>query len=102
MRHLRRTPPELHILCEPGAFMRYLLQRHALPLRAQLKASLVLAYAVPADVLTPLLPPGLQLDTYGDYGFLAIALVETQKLRPAFLPRAAIRTAASCRCSEIC
>ncbi len=66
--------------------MRYLLQRHALPIKAQLKASLVLAYAVPAEVLTPLLPPGLRLDTYGDYGFLAIALVETQKLRPAFLP----------------
>jgi Uncharacterized conserved protein (COG2071) len=66
--------------------MRYLLQRHAFPIKAQLKASLVLAYAVPADVLTPLLPPGLVLDTYGDYGFLAIALVETQELRPAFLP----------------
>jgi len=66
--------------------MRYLLQRHALPIKAQLKASLVLAYAVRADVLTPLLSPGLLLDTYGDYGFLAIALVETEKLRPAFLP----------------
>ena len=66
--------------------MRYLLQRHALPIKAQLKASLVLAYAVPADILTPLLPPGLRLDTYGDFGFLAIALVETQELRPAFLP----------------
>ncbi|HEY6845066.1 MAG TPA: DUF2071 domain-containing protein [Terracidiphilus sp.] len=66
--------------------MRHLLQRHALPIKAQLKASLVLAYAVPAEVLTPLLPPGLRLDTYGDYGFLAIALVETENLRPAFLP----------------
>ena len=66
--------------------MLHLLQRHALPIKAQLKASLVLAYAVPAEVLTPLLPPGLMLDIYGDYGFLAIALVETQDLRPAFLP----------------
>ena len=66
--------------------MLHLLQRHALPIKAQLKASLVLAYALPADVLTPLLPPGLLLDTYGDCGFLAIALVETQNLRPAFLP----------------
>jgi hypothetical protein len=66
--------------------MRYRLQRHAFPIKAQLKTSLVLAYAVPADVLTPLLPPGLVLDTYGDYGILAIALVETKKLRPAFLP----------------
>ena len=66
--------------------MLHLLQRHALPIKASLKASLVLAYAVPVEVLTPLLPPGLSLDTYGDYGFLAIALVETQDLRPAFLP----------------
>ena len=66
--------------------MLHRLQRHALPINAQLRASLVLAYAVPAHVLTPMLPPGLQLDTYGDYGFLAIALVETQHLRPAFLP----------------
>jgi hypothetical protein len=33
-----------------------------------------------------MLPPGLALDNYGDFGFLAIALVETRRLRPAFLP----------------
>ena len=66
--------------------MQYLLQRHALPVKARLKASLVLAYALPAEVLAPLLPPGLRLDTYGEYGFLAIALVETEHLRPAFMP----------------
>jgi hypothetical protein len=33
-----------------------------------------------------MLAPGLALDTYGDLGFLAIALVETRDLRPAFLP----------------
>jgi hypothetical protein len=41
---------------------------------------------VPAEALTPLLPPGLTLDTYGPYGFLAIAMVETQGLRPSFVP----------------
>lgn len=66
--------------------MVHLLQRHALGIKAQLAASLVLAYALPADVLTPLLPPGLKLDTYGDLGFVAIALVETRALRPSFLP----------------
>lgn len=48
----------------------------------------MLAYALPAEVLKPLLAPGLKLDTYGDLGFLAIALVETRALRPAFLPEA--------------
>jgi uncharacterized protein YqjF (DUF2071 family) len=66
--------------------MLYQLQRHALPIRAHLQSSLVLAYAVPAKVLLPLLPPGLVLDTFGDFGFLAVALVETHNLRPAFLP----------------
>ncbi|HEX9202294.1 MAG TPA: DUF2071 domain-containing protein [Acidobacteriaceae bacterium] len=66
--------------------MVYRLQRHALPIKAYLRASLVLAYAVPAPVLRPLLPVGLSLDTFGDFGFLAIALVETRNLRPAFVP----------------
>jgi hypothetical protein len=64
----------------------HLLKRHALPINAHLAASLVLAYAVPEEVLRPLLPPGLQLDTYRGFGFLAIAMVETRDLRPAFLP----------------
>ncbi len=68
--------------------MLYPLKRHLLPIKAHFQASLVLAYAVPAPVLTPLLPPGMTLDTYGDFGFLAIALVETSALRPAFLPAA--------------
>lgn len=62
------------------------LKRHAIPIKAHFRASLVLAYAVPAPILQPLLPPGLTLDTYGDCGFLAIALVETQHLRPSLLP----------------
>ena len=66
--------------------MLYRLQRHALPIKAHFRASLVLAYALPAPVLQPLLPAGLTLDTYGDLGFLAIALVETRQLRPSFLP----------------
>jgi hypothetical protein len=64
----------------------YLLKRHGLPIKAHLGASLVLAYAVPGGALKPLLPPGLQLDTYGKFGFLAIAMVEARDLRPAFSP----------------
>ena len=66
--------------------MLHLLKRHALPIKAHLQTSLVLAYAVPAAALRPFLPPGLTLDVYGDFGFLAVALVETRQLRPAFLP----------------
>ena len=63
------------------------LKRHPLPVVAHFRQSLVLTYALPRAILTPLLPPGLTLDTFGDFGFLAIALVQTESLRPAYLPR---------------
>jgi hypothetical protein len=68
--------------------MLHLLKRHPFPVEAFFRQSLVLTYAFPSGILRPLLPPGLALDTYGEYGFLAIALVETEKLRPSFLPEA--------------
>jgi Uncharacterized conserved protein (COG2071) len=66
----------------------HLLKRHGVPIKSHLAASLVLAYAVPEHVLQPFLVPGLELDTYGNRGFLAIAMVESRGLRPAFLPPA--------------
>ena len=66
--------------------MLHLLQRHALPIKAHFETSLVLTYALPASALQAYLAPGLTLDVYGDFGFLAIALVQTRRLRPAFLP----------------
>ncbi len=66
--------------------MFHLLKRHPFAVKAFFRRSLVLTYAFPSHVLRPLLPPGLALDTYGDYGFLAIAMVQTERLRPNFLP----------------
>jgi hypothetical protein len=66
--------------------MLHLLRRHPLPIRAHLTAALTLTYALPAAALEPLLAPGLELDRYRDFGFLAIGLVETGDLRPTFLP----------------
>lgn len=66
--------------------MLHLLKRHPFPVRAFFHHSLVLTYAFPSELLQPLLPPGLALDTYNGYGFLAIALVQTHRLRPSFLP----------------
>ena len=68
--------------------MLHLLKRHPLPVSAFFRHSLVLTYAFPRNVLEPLLPSGLTLDTHGDLGFLAIAMVETERLRPSFLPAA--------------
>lgn len=63
------------------------LKRHPFPVVAHFRRSVVLTYAFPARILEPLLPPSLHLDTYEGWGFLAIALVETEALRPAGLPR---------------
>ena len=68
--------------------MIHLLKRHPLPVVAHFRHSLVLTYALPRTTLEPLVPPGLELDTLGDLGFAAVALVETEALRPAGLPRA--------------
>jgi hypothetical protein len=66
----------------------YLLKRHPLPITAHFEHVLTLTYALPENVLAPLLPPGLELDTYEGHAFLAVAMVQTRDLRPSFLPRA--------------
>jgi Uncharacterized conserved protein (COG2071) len=66
--------------------MLYRLRRHPLPISAFFTHSLVLTYAYPATLLEPLLPPGLIVDTQGEHGFVAIAMVQTKRLHPAFLP----------------
>ncbi len=68
--------------------MLHLLKRHPFAVRAFFRYSLVLTYALPREFLEPLLPPGLTLDNYENWGFVAIALVQTEKLRPAFVPTA--------------
>lgn len=64
------------------------LRRHPFAVEAFFRWSLVLTYALPARALRSLLPPGLELDTYDDWGFLAVALVQTEGLRPQGFPRA--------------
>ncbi|MBV9464387.1 MAG: DUF2071 domain-containing protein [Verrucomicrobiae bacterium] len=66
--------------------MKYLLQRHPFPVDAFFRDALVLTYAVPERVLEPLVAPGLALETAGDQAFVAIALVQTEGLRPSGLP----------------
>jgi len=68
--------------------MLHRLKRHPIPISAFFRHSLVLTYAFPAEILEPLLAPGLVLDTWRGHAFLAVALVQTEGLRPSFLPRA--------------
>jgi uncharacterized protein YqjF (DUF2071 family) len=69
-----------------GVAMLHLLKRHPVAVKAFFRHSLVLTYALRPEVLEPLLPEGLALDTWGGCGFVAIALVQTEGLRPGFLP----------------
>jgi hypothetical protein len=62
------------------------LRRHPVPIEAFFRHVLVVSFAYPEELLRPLLPPGLAVDSYQGHGFLAIALVQTEKLRPAGLP----------------
>ena len=66
--------------------MLHLLKRHPIPVSAFFRHSLVLTYALPPEILQPLLPKGLVLDLFRGHAFLAIALVQTERLRPSFLP----------------
>jgi len=44
--------------------MLHLLQRHPFGVEAFFRRSLVLTYAIPAEVLAPLIGPGLEIDAY--------------------------------------
>ena len=66
--------------------MLHLLKRHPISISAFFRHSLVLTYALPPEILAPLLPKGLVLDLFQGHAFLAIAMVQTERLRPSFLP----------------
>ncbi len=67
-------------------FPAYLLKRHPFSMEAHFGFVFVLTYALPKEILAPLLAPGLVLDTFGDLGFVAIAAVQTCKMRPRGFP----------------
>ena len=68
--------------------LRARLRRHPFAVKAHFHECITLTYALPAGVLRPLLSPGLELETSGDYGFVAVALVQAEALRPAGLAAA--------------
>ena len=64
------------------------LKNHPFPVEAYFRQSLVLSFAVPKEQLQLLLPGKLELDTFQDqWGFLAVAMVDTKDLRPKGFPR---------------
>lgn len=65
-----------------------LLKNHPFAVEAFFNKSLVITLAVPKDELIRFLPPCLTLDLFQDrWAFLAVAVVQTESLRPKGLPR---------------
>ncbi|HRQ87871.1 MAG TPA: DUF2071 domain-containing protein [Bacteroidia bacterium] len=64
-----------------------LLRANPFPVEAWFDFSCTLTYALPVEEIAARLPRGLVPDTYdGHTGFLAVAVVQTRRLRPAGLP----------------
>jgi hypothetical protein len=65
-----------------------LLRANPFPVEAWFKRSCALTFAVPRTEVAARLPAGLVPDTFADrWGFVAVAVVQTQQLRPAGFPR---------------
>lgn len=63
------------------------LKNHPFPVEAFFNQSVVLTFAVPKENLQTMLPECLTLDTFNDqFGFIAVAMVQTEHLRPKGFP----------------
>jgi len=62
------------------------LQNHPFPVVARFERVVAVSFAFPEEVLRPLVPEGLEIDSFGGLGFVTVALVWTRSLRPAGFP----------------
>jgi uncharacterized protein YqjF (DUF2071 family) len=62
------------------------LRRHPFPVVAWFERVVALSFAFPEGILRPLVPRGLEIDTYEGFGFITVAMVWTKNLRPAGFP----------------
>ena len=62
------------------------LKRHPFPVVARFDRVVALSFAFPEEALRPMVPAGLEIDGYGGFGFITVALVWTRNLRPAGFP----------------
>ena len=62
------------------------LRRHPFPVVAQFERVVAVSFAFPETILRLMVPNALEIDTYEGLGFLTVAMVWTNKLRPAGFP----------------
>jgi hypothetical protein len=60
--------------------------RPAIALAVHVRHRLALTYAWPRELLEPMVPVGLEPATYGALGFVVVALVHVESVRPSPLP----------------
>jgi hypothetical protein len=64
-----------------------MLNNHPFDVSAYFKHSIVLTYSLPKELLIDHIPEPFILDTFQDkFAFVAVAIVETQNLRPSIMP----------------
>ncbi len=62
------------------------LRHHPFPVDAHFERVVAVSFAYPEEVLRPLVPVGLEIDSFEGLGFLTVAMVWTRNLRPAGFP----------------
>ncbi|PYI92616.1 MAG: hypothetical protein DME97_09905 [Verrucomicrobia bacterium] len=62
------------------------LRRHPFPVVAWFERVVAASFAFPEEILRPLVPKRLEIDTYCGFGFVTVAMVWTKDLRPAGFP----------------
>ena len=62
------------------------LRRHPFPVDAHFERVVAVSFAFPEAVIRPLVPVGLEIDTYAGFGFVTAAMVWTRNLRPTGFP----------------
>lgn len=63
------------------------LKQHPFPVVAYFDRVVAVSFAFPKEALESMVPEPLEIDTYGDLGFVTVAMVWTKNLRPAGFPK---------------
>src|SRR2546423_1107219 len=63
------------------------LKNHPFAVEAFFESSLVFTFAIPKEQIQHLIPECLQLDTFDNWAFIAVAMVQTKSLRPKGFPK---------------
>jgi Uncharacterized conserved protein (COG2071) len=63
------------------------LKNHPFAVEAFFESSLVFTFAIPKEQIQHLIPECLELDTFNQWAFIAVAMVQTKNLRPKGFPK---------------